>query len=124
MTDPNRDVAEFLGICWHEAIMIVSTTGGICSCGQHLEDNWARAEHLKENKNPDFSTDEGAVRLLRELIKRPDWIKLRWHIGVGEERRGYNVYEVIILDLITTRGALRDKVIGWTVFKKWKEGRG
>jgi hypothetical protein len=83
MNSKNRELAELLGLTWHE-VTDQTMLHDLCSC---------RDWDCKEI-NPDFTTDAGKVGLLRLMEKREDWPK------------------VIRIDYITnTTGKLRDAAI-------------
>lgn len=102
-----RELAERLRICNHPSETISLDCNDRLFCGK-----CNRYVHDKEvDKTPNFLDP---VVVLGFAMKRPDWLKLRWHIGVGEERRGYNVHEVIILDyVLDTTGKLAKALLEW-----------
>jgi hypothetical protein len=74
--DPNKRLAELLGIEWHtETRAFDGFAKAECSCGLRFEDNWELTEHLRNN--PDFFTDAGKVELMRLMEKREDWLDFR-----------------------------------------------
>ena len=108
-TDKNRFVAEKLGLCWHRAVPdlrigLPTRVSIFCPCGKCGSDE----------DNPDFSTDAGAVQLLRLMMERPDCDRLLRHItgGIASPER------MILAVTITTRGKLLDAVAEWL---GWKE---
>lgn len=77
--DKNQFVAEKLGVRWH---IISSTTleghSLYCeSCKEYLSDSAKQNGLYPRNihTNPDFSSDAGAVELLRLMMGRDDWTK-------------------------------------------------
>jgi hypothetical protein len=61
--DKNRELAELLGLCWHEHHESWRYKKGMSRCWK-----CSSQEH-----NPDYSTDSGKVELLRLMMKREDW---------------------------------------------------
>jgi hypothetical protein len=62
----NREVAELLGIPWHEAVSDYN-----CSCGQEFNYHTDTEEHVYA-ANPDFISHP--EELLREMRKRKDFL--------------------------------------------------
>jgi len=93
--DKNRFVAEKLGLCWHEYDPDYDV---YCKkCRVSIGDG-----------NPDFSTDAGAVELLRLMMERPSWwefISEAW----GTRRDTFED----CFKIITTPGALLDAAAEW-----------
>jgi len=89
MSDINRELAELLGLCWHEPIPDIC-----CKCGS------------REPFNPDFTTDPGKIELLRLMMKRDDWPKFAHYVGTHNG--------AFPLDLITdTTGRLAQAAVEW-----------
>ena len=108
-------VAEKLGLCWHECETYVNNTNSIVckKCQQAIP--WQNYF----NPNPDFSTDAGAVELLRLMMGRSGFdtfIDSNLELGlVGLVRRNSRFINV---DYVSTPGAFRDAVADWF---GWKE---
>ena len=109
--EKNRLVWKWLGHCWH----MVDPALLRCKCGVK-----------GPSANPDFTTDSGAVLLLRELMKREDWqdflsiigsdtTYLKAEVKSDSVNKHFLVYgvESIQLAYITTPGALLDAVVEW-----------
>jgi hypothetical protein len=65
----------------------------------------------------DYSSDAGAVQLLRLMEERPDWYMFRWKIG-GRSTKGctsqsYSEFDYIDASYITTKGKLLEAVWTW-----------
>lgn len=100
--DKNRFVAEKLGLCWHEYDPDYDV---YCKkCRVSIGDG-----------NPDFSTDAGAVELLRLVQKRDYYLELI--NSIGQMYNFPDCKEFLIEDrYITTKGALLNAVaeyLGW-----------
>jgi hypothetical protein len=114
--DKNKELAELLGICWHEQYMSVDAlrVGGfekfICNCRAALPSKEALIKHTQES-NPDFSTPEGIIRLLGIMIERPGGATFFWRLN-GNRRYGNatKMDDVINVALITDPGG-RLKVV-------------
>jgi len=65
---------------------------------------------IYNHSNPDFSTDAGAVQLLREMMNQKDWSEFYLSIWEGTEN--------FLRDYITTPGALLD------AYLEWERGKG
>jgi hypothetical protein len=108
--EANKYLCEKLGLCWHE---IERTWGEYyqCSCSKHK----VLYEDLLKHSNPNFSTDAGAVQLLRLMMKRVDW--WRFIEEYGDRYRYYQGDQVkedmIAVELITTSSALLDACVEW-----------
>jgi len=102
----NREVAEWLGI--HELTSLKNGPGYKCSCGIELP-NPIQATGHQRLSIPDFTTDAGAVLLLREMIKRDDF---HGYTGFQEVVGGLE-YDKIAIKYITTPGALLKAVWEW-----------
>ena len=100
--EKNKRLCQILGIHWHEEL---PTEGfvSVCACGE-------RANLTIVNWNPDFYTDAGAVRLLRELEPQEWYLSF---MGFAAD----NLLNEEYFELITTPGLLADKLI------EWKEGK-
>jgi len=104
--EKNKKICGILGIHWHELDKKLQR----CKCGVK-----------GPSANPDFYTDAGAVRLLRELEKWERGKLFFAHQMYVTE--GYNIEAVdddgyINREFITTPGLLADKLI------EWKEEKG
>ena len=66
----NKELCGLLGICWHEKDKDVGIMNA-CVCGVQTYYNVDFNHHL--NCNPDFTSDAGKIRLLRELKNTKDW---------------------------------------------------
>lgn len=118
LMDKNQFVAEKLGVRWH---IISSTTleghSLYCeSCKEYLSDSAKQNGLYPRNihTNPDFSSDAGAVELLRLMMGRPSWwefISEAW----GTRRDTFED----CFKIITTPGALLDAA---AEHFGWKEG--
>jgi hypothetical protein len=93
----NKEVAEWLGICWHE---FGKTTGYCINCGHNVPDT---------EDNPDFSQGAGIIRLLKEMMKQEDWEDFLMSVG-GHTANGM----FIRIDYITTLGKLLEAVHEWS----------
>ena len=106
--DKNKELAELLGICWHEVsgTYPLDPEGTMCcnTCECYVD-------NINLHSNPDFSTPEGIVSLLGIMHQRGDWdtfhLKLYWSTFVDN----------YILD---TTGKLRDKAIEFLKSQKDK----
>jgi hypothetical protein len=93
--DKNRELAELLGLCWHENAIqpLYSNIRFACSkCGSM-------------DYNPDFTTDPGKIELLRLMMKREDW----WDFcnTIGRAVPGFTTVNCFIdVDLITNTTGL------------------
>ena len=94
--EKNKKICQILGIHWHE----YGTKNkqpyayGCPMCGS------------TEN-NPDFYTDAGAVRLLREIKKQ------KWYVEFVIFLWDLRDVDMDTYDYIITAGLLADKVIEW-----------
>jgi hypothetical protein len=111
----NKEVAEWLGICWHEDMSIEGKPDGAMLC-RHCGQMFA-GDHVR---NPDFSQDAGIIRLLKEMMKREDWDEFSLEVGPPIAKTlGFGRYplenksEAINHDYITTPGKLLDAVAEW-----------
>ena len=110
--DANRRFAELAGICWHE-----QRDPYVASC----------EKCGKIEENPDFSNP---IEVLKVMKSRSDWFDFVSTIGGYEAYGGkpiedqstldvkfddepINGSEWILVDLLLTPGALRDKAIEW-----------
>jgi hypothetical protein len=99
----NQFVAEKLRLCWcdwsdkyHSAKCI--------KCGVSKSDSTKRS-------HPDFSTDAGAVQLLRLMRSREEWEDFKFEIAVKKHNQeSLNSAINNVVDCITTPGALLDAV--------------
>jgi hypothetical protein len=77
--DINKELAELLGLCWHEYDHWEGRYQ-VCRCG---------VKHFYSDKpvdwaNPDFASDSGKIELLRLMMKREDWSKFAVYIWDAE----------------------------------------
>ena len=78
--DINRELAELLGLCWHEIINTYEQTGwneGFIYKCQRCN----KISNHDEYWNSDFTTDPGKIELLRLMMKREDWVQFAKAIG-------------------------------------------
>lgn len=112
--DKNRFVAEKLGILWHKP---KEGYGDECICGSislgYHNSQKALERHCKKS-NPNFSTDSGAVELLRLMMGRPSW----WEFISEAWWARCDTFEDCF-KIITTPGALLDAA---AEYFGWKEG--
>ncbi|MFA5322814.1 MAG: hypothetical protein WC373_09090 [Smithella sp.] len=117
--EKNKAVCEMLGIHWHRRDE-AKTLWLVCACGEgftHSTTPDINRESLYihcRKQNPDFSTDAGAVRLLRELEKWKGgklFFANLMYFGKGIEAEDDDGY--IHRELVTTPGLLLDKVYEW-----------
>lgn len=96
MTDINRELAEALGVkcrTW--------TTKGLYGGTYHHSD-------------PDFTSDAGAVKLLRILMEREDWNKFVAELNCYKrDDEGSFFCDVIPEHYITTSGLLAEAALEW-----------
>jgi len=92
--DKNKELAELLGLCWHEC-------------------NYTVCDYCTEN--PDFTSDAGKVQLLRLMMERDDFEDFFDHIkGSFYNQIHLRKENMIPLDYITdTTGKLRDACLEW-----------
>jgi uncharacterized membrane protein len=91
-TDKNRFVAEQLGV-----VPYISPGG------------------YKRNDVPDFTSDAGAVQLLRLIMNRDDYgVFLRDILKCPKVRESNVIFEAIWIDDITTPGKLLQAVWEWS----------
>lgn len=98
--DKNKQLAKLLRLCWHEWVPIGSVNSGQKECSKcHTE----APLHLLP-KNPDFTTPDGIVLLLKEMMKREDfndfWDEATWDVSS-------------LVYVLNTTGKLRDAAIEW-----------
>lgn len=106
MTDKNQFVAEKLGEKWHIIHKKLEDDGWewrTCSCGSL--DRWYDNSLDLRHSNPDFSTDAGAVELLRLMLERKDWN------GFTYRNMGRDIDR--LAKIINSPGALLDAVAEW-----------
>jgi hypothetical protein len=71
--DINRELAELLGLCWHEYEEKSFEEWNIMVCQKcGVETNGLEAQ-FSQYWNPDFTSDSGKIELLRLMMKREDW---------------------------------------------------
>jgi hypothetical protein len=89
--------------CWHEPTLFDERHiyWKCANCNkEHIHKEWF--------DNPDFTTDAGAVLLLREMMKREDWPEIYKDIGCQRERP-YGIPP----EFLTTPGKLLQAVSEW-----------
>jgi len=104
-TDKNREVALALGLCWH-APFTPCMPGTWCTCGSLKPFDCCPI-------NPDFTSDAGAVQLLRLMMKRlsrDDFFTFIRTVGFGSSS---DDYWYIYGTYITTKGKLLEAVWLW-----------
>jgi hypothetical protein len=103
----NREVTEWLGICWHEWDWR-ETSYRCTKCNSYLRD-------IPVPTHPDFSQGAGIVRLLEEMMKREDWDDFSKQIGFWSV--GFRPLKIryfyLRSDYITTPGKLLKAVWEW-----------
>lgn len=126
MTDAEKDreIAEWMGICWHETIewkrekdpmKMVHVHGCddtliyTCSCGK-------KSSFDVCPDNPNFTADP--LRLLAEMRKREDWNDLIFDLvdNFPGEEEGFSITH--FTDILLIPGALRDVVWEWMKGRK------
>jgi hypothetical protein len=113
MTDINERLCRKLGICGHHDGVIITGSDSTCEvCGARVD---------CDNPEVDFTTDDGAVALLRIMMERDDWWRFVKKIGLvtidpdaTRERR----ITYIRQDYIATPGALAQAVDEWLKERK------
>ena len=112
----NRYVSGKLNIPWHERVSPIMDYPIICSCGEKF--STSDFDDHYDSENPDFSTDEGAVRLLREMMKQEDYYGFLVHIGLGTQE--FSLEDAAdVMNIITTPVALLKAAFTW--FKEQEE---
>jgi hypothetical protein len=118
----NREVAEWLGICWHEwhVDRYWKDRGAkvfYCKCGASYENE------VPKPINPDFSQGAGIIRLLEKILRTEDGMQLVMTLIGQFVAPGYiselacQGYCVIFLEnYITTPSKLLQAVWEWS---KW-----
>lgn len=123
--NPNRELHELFGHCWHEQGEFGRERPRgykyICSCGLCCSSLSILEEHIHAS-NPDYAADPRMV--IREMEKRKDgklfFAKL---IYAGDNVEAIDDDGLIDRDLILdTTGKLRGLAIGW--MKEQKKGEG
>ena len=68
LNQANREVAEKLGLCWHEPQFV--------TLGRVTKHKCAKCHKVVKHVdfNPDFSTDAGKVQLMKLMMKREDYL--------------------------------------------------
>jgi len=98
----NRDVAGWLGT-WHRHTHWETTTDRVkrqvCMCGAHVYVDLFEKHCVKNN--PDYITNP--ADLLREMLKREDWVQFANAIGC------------IIYDLVFTKDTVELVSCQWTI---------
>jgi hypothetical protein len=107
--DKNRYLCQKLGLCWHEQIYYED--GYKCLCGFTTKYSLLYEKHEIKFPNPNFSDDAGTVKLLREMMKRDDWDEFIVENGCVSKYGRH--FDTILVQLITTSGALLDACIEW-----------
>jgi hypothetical protein len=100
--DINKELAELLGLCWHENAIqpLYSNVRFACSkCGSN-------------DYNPNFTSDSGKIELLRLMFAREDWIDFR--------DQYITVYgDAVPVDLLLdTTGLLAQAAVEWLTAQK------
>jgi hypothetical protein len=108
--DKNRELAELLGLCWHEYDHWEGRKQ-VCRCGKGL---WYFDAPV-EWGNTDFTTDPGKIELLRLMMERnedSDFLKF-----ATENQQTYALY--VLQDLIVdTTGRLAQAALEWLTAQK------
>ena len=100
----NRELAERLGICWHE----VATVGWHCSkCHAPMSIPISAS-------NPDFTSPAGIVLLLNKMKEREDFKSDFIHVVGTFMKNDWSDNGAIPIDLITdTTGKLAQEALDW-----------
>jgi hypothetical protein len=104
--EEQRELAERLGILWHERIYINEKP--LCKCGYN-DGAVNLCLHLANTHYPDFTTPDGIVLLIREMMKRKGWNQFRNKVGCTLEGKSY-VHTSYITD---TTGKLAMACLEW-----------
>jgi hypothetical protein len=81
MNDINKELAELLGLCWHEYGEKSHEEWNVMVCQKcGIETNGLEAQ-FPQYWNPNFCSDSGKVGLLRFMQKRGDWVQFAKAIG-------------------------------------------
>jgi hypothetical protein len=124
MSDINRELAELLGLHWHERSdpqdgrLIVW-----CTCGWKSGYKYDQFEELEKHckeENPDFTSDSGKIELLRLLEKQGNlalfMVRL---IYVGDTAEAIDWDNNIPYDYLTdTTGRLAQAAVEWLTAQK------
>jgi len=104
--EPNRELAELVGLCWHELIEQGPGKPPICTCNG--KETIYGDGHLK--LIPDYAADPRLV--LREMMRREDW-HVFWHnhIDIPSDRYRMGVVQKLIDLILDTTGQFRDEAI-------------
>jgi hypothetical protein len=111
MIDRNREVSKRLGLCWHEQKLQAEFDEVQCTCGRLYPDEVGLYDHFVRS-NPDFSTDAGAVELLRLMRGRGVYHLFLRYLYV-DAKTIEETLDRSIVQYITTPGTLRDAVLEW-----------
>jgi hypothetical protein len=105
--DKNRELAELLGLCWHEYDHWEGRKQ-VCRCGKEL---WYFNAPV-EWGNTDFTSSDGKIELLRLMFAREDWIDFR--------DQYITVYgDAVPVDLLLdTTGLLAQAAVEWLTAQK------
>ncbi len=101
--DRNRELAELLGLPWHE-VNLTGIRPWKCLCNREFQ--WADHAriHLKE-ANPDFI--HNPVLVIKEMRKREDYIS--FCLRIGGYFRIHPLPESVHMEYLTTDGLLCDE---------------
>jgi len=118
-TDKNKDVAEALGLCWHEWKHYFDTNLEESRYRCVLCNSWNERE-----EHPKFDDDAGAVqllRLMREFLGSGEWHEFLMYIKPTDtEIETYpEAIDEFVYDYITTKGKLLDAVAEWFGWNKY-----
>jgi hypothetical protein len=125
--DINRELAELLGLCWHEYIPKSEDEWATMVCSKcRKETNNLDAQFPNVIPVYDFGSDSGKIELLRLMMKREDWPEFistvgKYSIISGEPEEPFDPW--IRLDyILDTTGLLaqaaRDFLKGQNKFKQ------
>ena len=112
--DKNQELCRLLGLPWHEHVsqkFMDDLNYSTCSCGNSFPSIASLYKHLKR-MNPDYTSDAGRVRLLREMRKREDWSRFK-HDALCMPGYDSGHDDIPIYLILNTIGKLRDVVIEW-----------
>ncbi len=104
----NRQVAEWLGMCWHESVPALGHPYHThrCTCGDR--DMIGGMKMHCEEYNPNFIADP--LSLLRLMREREDWDMFVWYCYWKDSHGNISVPVDLILD---TTGKLLEAVWKW-----------
>lgn len=123
--DLNRELAERLGLLEH-IVIAEHDERAVCSCGVRGLAFAVRNHCI--NSIPDFTTDAGAVKLLRLLMQREDWPEFMRRLNTMLRPEGMKDLDILLEDVvtslfrqyITTPGLLAKKAAEWFSHRKEK----